>query len=506
MKPTLHSSILLAGLLCWLAAPLAQAVTCQGGITASNPDDAYTVNPDGTVTDTRSGLIWDRCAWGQTGNDCSGGGASTHTWAGALAVAATANGSSWKGHADWRLPNIKELESLTEECRINPAINDTVFPNTPSWVFWSGSPYAFGSYGAWYVPFGSGGAGNNFRDNGYHVRLVRGGQSFDTFDATQDYTPDALGDYPPASNSAGAVTPAASGKTLSGLTTVTGIKIEGEGSPQYRVHDGTAWGAWTSATGAVKNGDQVEVRLTAGAAGSVRAATLTVGGMTAGFQVSEMTDGTCGTANGVATLAAPTTGLCSAGTPSVVTSLNGQHAWSCQGSGGGATVQCGATGLDASPFNGGASGSVALAVTGGGCSVQSASLATPTGLPAGVSLPYGTLAFELTGCSGGTATVAISYSGAVTGMTYWKQLGGNWVALPDTVATLSGNTVTLTLVDGGPYDADGQVDGNISDPGGPGTLADSNGGTLAPIPVLGPLGLMLLSGLLAWLGFAARRR
>ncbi|MCK9532175.1 MAG: DUF1566 domain-containing protein, partial [Gammaproteobacteria bacterium] len=34
------------------------------GITRSHPDAAYTVNADGTITDTRTGLTWDRCAWG----------------------------------------------------------------------------------------------------------------------------------------------------------------------------------------------------------------------------------------------------------------------------------------------------------------------------------------------------------------------------------------------------------------------------------------------------------
>ena len=34
----------------------AQAVTCQNGIPASNPDSIYTVHGDGTVTDTRTGL------------------------------------------------------------------------------------------------------------------------------------------------------------------------------------------------------------------------------------------------------------------------------------------------------------------------------------------------------------------------------------------------------------------------------------------------------------------
>lgn len=160
---------------------------CKPGITRSNPNEAYTVNADGTVTDIRTGLVWDRCAWGQSGADCSGGAASSHTWADALNVAATANAQSHKGHTDWRLPNIKELRSLVEVCRENPTINDVIFPNTPDGAFWSSTPYARSGWhdGAWFIVFydfsygpsiDGGSIRPNFRDATYRVRLVRGGR------------------------------------------------------------------------------------------------------------------------------------------------------------------------------------------------------------------------------------------------------------------------------------------------------------------------------------------
>ncbi|MDP4028446.1 MAG: DUF1566 domain-containing protein [Gallionella sp.] len=60
------------------------------------------------------------------------------TWNAALAAAKDAN---FAGHSDWRLPNIKELESIVESCGYNPAINRTLFPATPDEYFWSGSSY-----------------------------------------------------------------------------------------------------------------------------------------------------------------------------------------------------------------------------------------------------------------------------------------------------------------------------------------------------------------------------
>jgi hypothetical protein len=151
-----------------------QAVTCQSNFPASNPDSIYKDHDDGTVTDTRTGLMWKKCSEGQTwSKDTCTGGATEHQWADALSLAETA---SFADHNDWRLPNIKELRSLVEECRRDPSINNDVFPNTPSFSyshFWSGSP-ASESY-SWVVAF-SGGLPWHLRRDGpdvVHVRLVR---------------------------------------------------------------------------------------------------------------------------------------------------------------------------------------------------------------------------------------------------------------------------------------------------------------------------------------------
>lgn len=169
---------------------------------------------------------------------------------------------------------------------------------------------------------------------------------------------------------------------------------------------------------------------------------------------------------------------------------------------------------------GGASsgGALAATVSGGGSGqwvFTSAAVIPPpptAALPAGYDFPYGLLDFQLSlGQAGTSATVVLTYPAPLPpGTVYWKygrtqtNPTPHWYVLNN--AQITGNTISFSLTDGGIGDDDLSVNGFIRDPGGPGTLADSNGGTLAPIPVLGPLGLMLLSGLLAWLGFAARRR
>ena len=182
MKPCYRLLALFSlAVLCGL--PVAQAVTCTDPtIPPSNPDSVYIVNSDGTVLDRRNGLLWKRCTEGQSGANCSGS-ATAHTWSAALSLAAS---STFAGYSDWRLPNVKELKSLVEKCRRAPSINDVIFPATPSSDFWSGSPDAYYSDYAWLVGFVSGFVGSFSRGNGDQVRLVRGGQSFDTFDRLND--------------------------------------------------------------------------------------------------------------------------------------------------------------------------------------------------------------------------------------------------------------------------------------------------------------------------------
>jgi hypothetical protein len=137
----------------------------------------FVISGDGTeVTDQKTGLIWRRCAEGMVfgGGTCTGT-PSAFTHEAALQRAATRASST--GIA-WRLPNVKELSSIADKSRSNPAIDTTAFPATPASWFWSASPDVGYSYNAWYVYFGNGYVGydDGYRLNSYYVRLVRAGQ------------------------------------------------------------------------------------------------------------------------------------------------------------------------------------------------------------------------------------------------------------------------------------------------------------------------------------------
>lgn len=171
-----------------LAAGLAQAQQiCPAGDPHTTPDSDFADAGNGTVLHLPTGLIWKRCAEGQTwnGSTCTGA-AAGYAWQQAFqradAVNAGMPGTQNAGFTDWRVPNLKELRSIVERGCNHPSINLTQFPATPALFFWSGSPDAGHSGGAWGVLF-EGGNGDWFsRSLTSRVRLVRAGQYFHNFD------------------------------------------------------------------------------------------------------------------------------------------------------------------------------------------------------------------------------------------------------------------------------------------------------------------------------------
>jgi len=124
-------------------------------------------NGDGTITDKATGLMWVQDG---TGAGCNNG--ATLTWNNAIDWA---EGLTFATYSDWRLPNVKELQSIVDYGRVSPAI-DPVFTNTQSDLYWSSTTYAGGSGYAWVVDFLDGYVGLDGKDSAYYVRAVRAGQ------------------------------------------------------------------------------------------------------------------------------------------------------------------------------------------------------------------------------------------------------------------------------------------------------------------------------------------
>lgn len=80
------------------------------------------------------------------------------------------------GYTDWRMPNVRELQSLSNKGMIgfSPAIDSYYFPNMVMSYYWSASPYAPMPTDAWLVYFGNGGFAYDSKMGSHYVQLVRG--------------------------------------------------------------------------------------------------------------------------------------------------------------------------------------------------------------------------------------------------------------------------------------------------------------------------------------------
>jgi hypothetical protein len=92
------------------------------------------------------------------------------------------------------------------------------------------------------------------------------------------------------------------------------------------------------------------------------------------------------------------------------------------------------------------------------------------GKPQGVTFPYGFFDWKIVGLTPGqTVTVTITYPNPIPSPAqYWKVINGVWTQMtpPQLDDDDGDNILTLTITDGGTGDADGLVNGEISDPGG----------------------------------------
>lgn len=173
MKIHCHKTLKMLTVTILATANLTAYANCTPLIAEETPTSRVVPLNDGSeVKDKVTGLIWQRCSIGQVwrNNTCTAKlEAKQLTWHEALKeTKALGNG--------YRLPTIRELQSILEFRCHTPAINSTVFPNTNAGSYWSSSPvYSrdWTSGSAWYVDFTHAISSNNGISYKFYARAVR---------------------------------------------------------------------------------------------------------------------------------------------------------------------------------------------------------------------------------------------------------------------------------------------------------------------------------------------
>ncbi len=124
------------------------------------PAQRFSVEAElGVVTDQGTGLVWER--------------ATLDTPLGWLDALAHCEALALGGHDDWRLPTLKETQTLVDERRLQPSIDIAAFLDTPSEWFWSSTPIATHPDQAWATSTTDGYASIHAGAELHRVRCVR---------------------------------------------------------------------------------------------------------------------------------------------------------------------------------------------------------------------------------------------------------------------------------------------------------------------------------------------
>lgn len=178
----------------------------SGGVPVAVADDGairagaalrFVDNGNGTVTDLNTGLMWEK--------KCGGGGGlhdyrRVYRWAdpspeqtiwGWIAAVNAERGTGFAGYDDWRVPNVKELQSLIDYGRVAPAVDIALGVEdcrgcmnlrepqcscTAPSFHWSGTTFSDFIAHAVVVGFGSGFIDDAVKSQRLFVRAVRGGR------------------------------------------------------------------------------------------------------------------------------------------------------------------------------------------------------------------------------------------------------------------------------------------------------------------------------------------
>ena len=140
------------------------------------PTPRFTDHRDGTVTDNLTGLMWTQNAFAPGPESCYPG--NEWQWQPALDFVVCINSNRFLGFSDWRLPNRKELHSITDFSQYDHALPlEYPFSNVYDFNYWSSTTNANNLVRAWDVNMWVGGVYSDNKSKSYSaIWPVRGGQ------------------------------------------------------------------------------------------------------------------------------------------------------------------------------------------------------------------------------------------------------------------------------------------------------------------------------------------
>ena len=138
------------------AAATALALAASFG-QARAPINRFTIDVE-TVTDTKTGLVWQKVVSGQFEWNTAG---------------LNCGEVEYGGYTDWRMPTVMELQTLIDETVLSPAVDLTVFEGTIGAPYWSATPALGNPADARYVNFATGATDSGPKSDLNFMRCVR---------------------------------------------------------------------------------------------------------------------------------------------------------------------------------------------------------------------------------------------------------------------------------------------------------------------------------------------
>jgi len=164
--------------------PLDCVNTGQDGDVRAGIANDFVNNGNGTITDNRTKLQWEILTDDGSIHDWDD---FSYQWAGAFGKIEDLNEMAFAGQDDWRVPNIRELQTLLNYSAYNPAThgvfafeckagcNSDECSCTKASIYWAATTYQQSSSLAWAVQFQTGLVSNSSKISYNYVRAVRGG-------------------------------------------------------------------------------------------------------------------------------------------------------------------------------------------------------------------------------------------------------------------------------------------------------------------------------------------